>query len=213
MGCCQSLNSGEDYLRRCIQGINIWEMRYSDIKFELENSKININDKNLFIECFQNYFHVDKEYKITQISIFSKIWELLDKNTNKIVLIHNIIFYLFSFLDNNDKKLALSDFIEIISIIKNIKMVNIEDLKTHLNEFYKFNLITISEIISSHVKQEDKKDLEESILKFNENLKFEIEEVFKGFTNFKEVDSKIIDNLYSRIHFSFWELRSYFLNL
>ena len=97
--------------------------------------------------------------------------------------------------------------------MKNIQKINIEDLRTYLHEYYKFNLITITEIVMLHVKSEYKRELQELILKYNDNMSNDIEELLKDYNNFKMVDSELIDNIYNRIHIGFWEVRNYFMKI
>lgn len=217
MGCCGShLVSGEEYIRRILQSVELWDTTYSDQKEALlkESSENSLINKTVVKEKIFNPLIRNEETKM----LFDLILFQLGENCS----IYSVLFYLFPFLSRSHSQ--SKDFFEIIFHMNSSGTINLDDIKKYLKYYYEFMLISVTDQIrkgltlSKEVSDENKKqmlaeieDLRQTVFTFS-NIDRTVED-FMELIKEKKEHSKDVDfaSVAERsLKFSNMDVRDYF---
>ena len=150
MGCCflPSLTSGEDYIRRIIHSMNVWDTSYRELKSQLINNSLNdlIDKQTVKDVIFKSYAETEEHKLILDMILF----RLQDKSS-----IYWVLYYLFPFLSFSET--SYLNFYEVILHLNKKQPPTLEDILKYLKYYYEFVLISITEELKNYLsKNKDK---------------------------------------------------------
>jgi hypothetical protein len=145
MGCCftPSLTSGEDYIRRIIHSLNIWDTSYRELKSQLINNSLDeLIEKQTVKDVILKSYAETEEQKVVLDLILSK---LQNKSS-----IYWVLYYMFPFLSFSET--SYLNFYEVILNL-NKNQPSLEDILKYLKYYYEFVLISITEELKNYLSK------------------------------------------------------------
>jgi hypothetical protein len=215
--CCQkSYNAiGDEYLARNLKDLNLWDVRFEELKEALKKMS---NTSNRIKLATLKEHKLFKNLTELQKNVLNGIFiEIADESFN----FYKLCFYLLPFLSFNYD--GGKYFYEICYNMNQNVELKIRDYEIFLKKFYVFALITSTKIVKSHAESEKDLPHKDEIIKdldyrleriwTEKNINKEINEFIKTLDDVKNYDSDIIVNAANRnLNFKNSDIRIQFLS-